>query len=91
MNWKNTSAEWKRNTFERSKPSRAAEICYTDDAEILLVGYGIVSRVLLSTVEALAHGRRESRLVPAHHFVALSFEGAAGSGGESARKFWWSS
>jgi pyruvate/2-oxoacid:ferredoxin oxidoreductase alpha subunit len=29
------------------------ELCYTDDAEILLVGYGIVSRVLLSTVEAL--------------------------------------
>src|SRR5271167_2852375 len=30
-----------------------AELCHTDDAEILLVGYGIVSRVLLSTVEAL--------------------------------------
>jgi pyruvate/2-oxoacid:ferredoxin oxidoreductase alpha subunit len=30
-----------------------AELCYTDDAEVLLVGYGIVSRVLLSTVEAL--------------------------------------
>jgi pyruvate/2-oxoacid:ferredoxin oxidoreductase alpha subunit len=30
-----------------------SEICYTDDAEILLVGYGIVSRVLLSTVKAL--------------------------------------
>jgi pyruvate/2-oxoacid:ferredoxin oxidoreductase alpha subunit len=29
------------------------ELCHTDDAEILLVGYGIVSRVLLSTVEAL--------------------------------------
>jgi len=29
------------------------ELCYTEDAEILLVGYGIVSRVLLSTVEAL--------------------------------------
>src|SRR5208282_5513461 len=30
-----------------------AELCYTDDAEVLLIGYGIVSRVLLSTVEAL--------------------------------------
>ena len=30
-----------------------SELCYTDDAEVLLVGYGIVSRVLLSTVEAL--------------------------------------
>jgi pyruvate/2-oxoacid:ferredoxin oxidoreductase alpha subunit len=30
-----------------------SESCYTDDAEILLVGYGIVSRVLLSTVKAL--------------------------------------
>ncbi len=30
-----------------------AELYYTDDAEVLLVGYGIVSRVLLSTVEAL--------------------------------------
>ena len=29
------------------------EVCHTDDAEILLVGYGIVSRVLLSAVEAL--------------------------------------
>jgi len=29
------------------------ELCHTDDAEVLLVGYGIVSRVLLSTVEAL--------------------------------------
>jgi pyruvate/2-oxoacid:ferredoxin oxidoreductase alpha subunit len=33
-----------------------SELCYTEDAEVLLVGYGIVSRVLLSTVEAL---RRE--------------------------------
>jgi pyruvate/2-oxoacid:ferredoxin oxidoreductase alpha subunit len=32
------------------------EMCYTDDADVLLVGYGIVSRVLLSTVKAL---RRE--------------------------------
>ncbi|MFY9845120.1 MAG: 3-methyl-2-oxobutanoate dehydrogenase subunit VorB [Terriglobales bacterium] len=30
-----------------------AELCHTDDADILLVGYGIVSRVLLSTVKAL--------------------------------------
>jgi pyruvate/2-oxoacid:ferredoxin oxidoreductase alpha subunit len=29
------------------------ELCHTDDAEILLVGYGIVSRVLISAVEAL--------------------------------------
>jgi pyruvate/2-oxoacid:ferredoxin oxidoreductase alpha subunit len=29
------------------------ELFKTDDAEVLLVGYGIVSRVLLSTVEAL--------------------------------------
>jgi pyruvate/2-oxoacid:ferredoxin oxidoreductase alpha subunit len=29
------------------------ELCRTEDAEVLLVGYGIVSRVLLSTVEAL--------------------------------------
>src|SRR5271166_5098856 len=29
------------------------EVCYTDDAEILLVGYGIVSRVLMSTIDAL--------------------------------------
>jgi 2-oxoisovalerate ferredoxin oxidoreductase alpha subunit len=32
------------------------EMCYTDDADVLLAGYGIVSRVLLSTVKAL---RRE--------------------------------
>jgi 2-oxoisovalerate ferredoxin oxidoreductase alpha subunit len=30
-----------------------SEVCYTDDPEILLVGYGIVSRVLLSAIEAL--------------------------------------
>jgi pyruvate/2-oxoacid:ferredoxin oxidoreductase alpha subunit len=30
-----------------------SELCHTEDAEVLLVGYGIVSRVLLSTVEAL--------------------------------------
>jgi len=35
------------------KAEQRCELCYTDDAEILLVGYGIVSRVLLSTVEAL--------------------------------------
>jgi pyruvate/2-oxoacid:ferredoxin oxidoreductase alpha subunit len=29
------------------------ELYNTDDADVLLVGYGIVSRVLLSTVEAL--------------------------------------
>jgi 2-oxoisovalerate ferredoxin oxidoreductase alpha subunit len=29
------------------------ELCHTGDAEVLLVGYGIVSRVLLSTVEVL--------------------------------------
>jgi len=29
------------------------ELYHTDDADVLLVGYGIVSRVLLSTVEAL--------------------------------------
>jgi pyruvate/2-oxoacid:ferredoxin oxidoreductase alpha subunit len=29
------------------------ELCHTEDAEVLLVGYGIVSRVLLSTVGAL--------------------------------------
>ncbi len=36
-----------RETEQRS------ELCHTEDAEVLLVGYGIVSRVLLSTVEAL--------------------------------------
>jgi 2-oxoisovalerate ferredoxin oxidoreductase alpha subunit len=30
-----------------------SELCHTGDAEVLLVGYGIVSRVLLSTIEAL--------------------------------------
>jgi len=30
-----------------------SELYHTDDADVLLVGYGIVSRVLLSTVEAL--------------------------------------
>jgi pyruvate/2-oxoacid:ferredoxin oxidoreductase alpha subunit len=29
------------------------ELCHTEDAEVLLVGYGIVSRVLLSTIEVL--------------------------------------
>ena len=29
------------------------EVSHTDDAEILLVGYGIVSRVLMSTIQAL--------------------------------------
>jgi pyruvate/2-oxoacid:ferredoxin oxidoreductase alpha subunit len=29
------------------------ESCHTEDAEILLVGYGIVARILHSTVEAL--------------------------------------
>ncbi|MGA2964756.1 MAG: 3-methyl-2-oxobutanoate dehydrogenase subunit VorB [Terriglobales bacterium] len=30
-----------------------AELCHTEDADVLLVGYGIVSRVLFSAVEAL--------------------------------------
>ncbi len=29
------------------------ELCHTEDAEVLLVGYGIVSRVLLSAIEVL--------------------------------------
>jgi len=52
MNWKNTSAEWKPSTSARKKQPRW-ELYNTDDADVLLVGYGIVSRVLLSTVEAL--------------------------------------
>ncbi len=36
---------------QEAEPRR--ELCRTDDAEVLLVGYGIISRVLLSTVEAL--------------------------------------
>ena len=47
------------------------ELCHTEDAEVLLVGYGIVSRVLLSTVEAL---RKEGvkAAVPPDYSVALS-------------------
>ncbi len=38
------------------------ELCHTDDAEILLVGHGIVSRVLLSTVEVLRKERVKAGL-----------------------------
>ena len=46
--------KWKLSTSARRKPSSArCELYHTEDADVLLVGYGIVSRVLLSTVEAL--------------------------------------
>ena len=53
MNWNSTSAKWKPSTSAPRKPSLVAELCHTEDADVLLVGYGIVSRVLLSTLEAL--------------------------------------
>ena len=53
MNWKNTSANWKPSTSARKKPSRGANSATPRTPTMLLVGYGIVSRVLLSTVEAL--------------------------------------
>ena len=62
-----------------------SELCHTDDAEILLVGYGIVSRVLLSHGRSAAQGRGEGRTVPSDHAVALSHEGVAGSGLEGAK------
>ena len=57
------------------------ELSHTEDAEVLLVGYGIVSRVLLSTIEALRKEGVKAGLFRPHHAVALSFEGAGESGG----------
>jgi len=53
MNWK-PQIRMEANTSARKKLSSALRALLTDDASILLVGYGIVSRVLLSTVEACA-------------------------------------
>jgi len=56
------------------------ELCRADDAEILLVGYGIVSRVLFSAVEALRKEGVKAGLFAADHALALSFESFGGSG-----------
>ena len=50
--------------------TRCEDYC-TEDAEILLVGYGIVSRVLRSAVEAGAQAGNQGRTVPADHAVAV--------------------
>ena len=49
--WKTTSAEWKPSTFAPSRPKTRYEEYRTEDAELLVVGYGIVSRVLRSAVD----------------------------------------
>ena len=54
--WKNTSASWKQNTGAPSRTRSAFECHQTEDADIVLVGYGIVGRVLKEVVEA---GRAE--------------------------------
>ena len=43
----------------------------TEDAEILLVGFGIVSRVLRSAVDQLRAQGMKAGLVPSHHAVAV--------------------
>ena len=66
------------------------EIYHTEDAEVLLVGYGIVSRVLLSTVEAL---RQEG--VKAGLFRPITLwpypSQALAKAAARWRKCWWSS
>ncbi len=52
----------------------------TEDAEMLLVGFGIVARVLRSAIDQLAGARREGWPVPAHHAVAVPLARAARDG-----------
>jgi hypothetical protein len=65
-----------------------SELCHTEDADVLLVGYGIVSRVLLSTVEAL---RKEGvkaglfRPITLWPYPAKALAKAAQEGGKSYR------
>ena len=54
----------------------------TEDADILLVGYGIVSRVLRSAVDHARAQGHEGRPVPSDHTVAVP---VAGAGGRYAR------
>ena len=70
------------------REARAEEWC-TADAEIVLVGYGIVGRILKAvTAEARADGI-ESRRAAAHHAVSVS-RGAIPAAGIQARAFlWW--
>ena len=53
MCWKRMFASWKPSTNWRRSWRRAAKNYLTEDADILLVGFGIVSRVLRSTVDQL--------------------------------------
>ena len=53
MSWKRTFASWKPSTSWRRSWRRRSENYLTEDADILLVGFGIVSRVLRSTVDQL--------------------------------------
>ena len=52
----------------------------TEDADVLLVGYGIVSRVLRSVVEEARRKGIEGRIVPANHVVAVPVECPVPSG-----------
>jgi 2-oxoglutarate/2-oxoacid ferredoxin oxidoreductase subunit alpha len=48
---KSTSAAWRPSTFAPSRRKRRWEELPTEDAELIVVGYGIVSRVLRSAVD----------------------------------------
>ena len=52
------------------------ETYMAEDADILLVGYGIVSRVLRSAVDQARAQRAEGRALPSHHPVPVPVAGA---------------
>ena len=51
--WRSTSASSGRSTARSSRPRSASDEYQADDAEVILVAYGIVSRVARAVVETL--------------------------------------
>jgi len=63
--WKSTSTEWKPKYIRVQNQESRHELYEADDADVVLVGYGIVSRVLRSTVEeARREGLRVGLFLP---------------------------
>ena len=80
---------WKPSTARWNGPKSRAEHYRTDDAEIVLVGYGIVARILKAvTQQARAEGLSRGAAA-AHHAVSVSGDAVPAPGAPGARCSWW--
>ena len=88
MSWRRTSAIWKRSISRAEQREARAEEWQTEDAEIVLVGYGIVGRILKAVAaEARADGLKVGVLRPItlYPFPTVHFQRLA----ETRASSWW--